>query len=385
MGIRRNILLNPGPSTTTDTVKHAQIVADICPREEEFGRLIEGISKDLVRIAGGDDESYTCVLFGGSGTAGMDAVINSVTPPNRKILIISNGAYGERMVKIAKAYSITPVELAYDWAELPTVEDVEAVLQRDPEIACVAMVHHETTTGLLNPVPQVGEIVKKHDKVFIVDTISSFAGIPINVKEFSIDFMMSTSNKCIQGMAGVCFVICNKDELEKLKDYPKRSFYLDLYSQYDYFTRQRQTQFTPPVQTIYALRRAIDELLQEGTENRHLRYRNNWQTLRKGITGMGFRVLTAPADEANLLITILYPEDPNFDFNMMHDKLYEKGYTIYPGKVGKLDSFRLAVMGAIDHSDISSFLGELRKTLQEMGVKLEQLRSDDSPSAPSSQ
>ncbi|MBE9470323.1 MAG: aminotransferase class V-fold PLP-dependent enzyme, partial [Chloroflexi bacterium] len=209
--------------------------------------------------------------------------------------------------------------------------------------------------------------------------------IPINVKEFSIDFMMSTSNKCIQGMAGVCFVICNKDELEKLKDYPKRSFYLDLYSQYDYFTRQRQTQFTPPVQTIYALRRAIDELLQEGTENRYLRYRNNWQTLRKGITGMGFRVLTAPADEANLLITILYPEDPNFDFNMMHDKLYEKGYTIYPGKVGKLDSFRLAVMGAIDHSDISSFLGELRKTLQEMGVKLEQLRSDDSPSAPSSQ
>jgi 2-aminoethylphosphonate-pyruvate transaminase len=143
VGIRRNILLNPGPSTTTDTVKHAQIVADICPREEEFGRLIEGISKDLVRIAGGD-ESYTCVLFGGSGTAGMDAVINSVTPPNRKILIISNGAYGERMVKIAKAYSITPVELAYDWAELPTVEDVEAVLQRDPEIACVAMVHHDT-------------------------------------------------------------------------------------------------------------------------------------------------------------------------------------------------------------------------------------------------
>lgn len=370
MGIRRNILLNPGPSTTTDTVKYAQVVADICPREEEFCGLIEGVSKDLVKIAGGD-ENYTCVLFGGSGTAGMDAVINSVTPPNKRILIINNGAYGERIVRIVKAYSITPVELAYQWTELPNVDDVESALQKDPEIACVAIVHHETTTGLLNPVPQVGEIAKKHDKVFIVDAISSFAGIPIDVKKLGIDFMMSTSNKCIQGMAGVCFVICNKCELEKLKDYPKRSFYLDLYSQYDFFTRQRQTQFTPPVQTIYALRKAIDEFFLEGAENRHLRYRNNWQTLRKGIAEMGLRVLTEPAEEANLLITILYPEDPNFDFNRMHDKLYEKGYTIYPGKVGKLDSFRLAVMGAIDHNDISSFLRELRNTLKEMGVKLQ--------------
>ena len=369
MGIRRNILLNPGPSTTTDTVKYAQVVPDICPREEEFGRLMEGVSKDLVKIAGGD-ENYACILFGGSGTAGMDAVINSVTPPNKRILIINNGAYGERMVRIAKAYSITPVELAYDWTELPNAEDVESALQKDPEIACVAIVHHETTTGLLNPVPQIGEVAKKHGRVFIVDAISSFAGIPINVKRFGIDFMMSTSNKCIQGMAGVCFVICNKAELQKLKDYPKRSFYLDLYSQYDFFARERQTQFTPPVQTIYALRKAIDEFFQEGAENRHLRYRKSWETLRNGIAGMGLKVLTDPAEEANLLITIWHPEDPNFNFDTMRDKLSEKGYTIYPGKVGKLASFRLAVMGAIDHNDISSFLGELRNTLQEMGVEL---------------
>ena len=334
---------------------------------------MEGISKDLVKIAGGDDEDYVCVLFGGSGTAGMDAVISSATPPRKRILIINNGAYGERMISIARAYSIAPVVLTYDWTELPDVEEVESVLRKDPEIACVAMVHHETTTGLLNPVSEVGEIARKHDRVFIVDAISSFAGIPIDMRKSGIDFMMSTSNKCIQGMAGVCFVICNKRELEKLKDYPKRSFYLDLYSQYDFFIRKRQTQFTPPVQTIYALRKAIDEFFQEGAENRHRRYRKNWETLRNGLMDMGLKVLLRPAQEANLLITILYPEDPNFDFTMMHDKLLAKGYTIYPGKVGKLDSFRLAVLGAIDHNDITNFLGELRSTLKGMGVGLAQL------------
>ncbi len=369
MEIKRNILLNPGPATTTDTVKYAQVVPDICPREKEFGLLIESVCRDIVKIARGDEENYVCILFGGSGTAGMDAVINSVTPPGKKILIINNGAYGKRMVEIAKAYSIAPVELTCDQATLPKVEDVESALRNDPEIACIAMVHHETTTGLLNPVREIGEIAKQYDKVFIVDAISSFAGIPADIKEHNIDFMMSTSNKCIQGMAGVCFVICSRHELEKLKDYPKRSFYLDLHSQYDFFLKTGQMQFTPPVQTIYALRRAIDEFLQEGAENRYERYRKSWETLRNGITEMGFRILTNPAEESNLLITILYPEDPDFDFETVHDRLFEKGFTIYPGKVGKLKSFRLAVLGAVDHHDINNFLCELKNILKETRVK----------------
>ena len=374
MDIARKILLNPGPATTTEAVKYSQLVPDICPREKEFGSLMESICDDLVRIAGGDEEGHACILLAGSGTAGMDAVINSVTPPGKKILIISNGAYGERMVNIAKAYSIARVELTYDWTTLPRVEDVESALRNDPAIACVAMVHHETTTGLLNPVPAVGEIAEQHGRVFIVDAISSFAGIPVEVERSRIDFAMSTSNKCIQGMAGICFVICKKHELEKLKDYPKRSFYLDLYSQYAYFQKTGQTQFTPPVQAMYALRRAIDELLQEGVENRYERYRRNWETLRNGMEEIGFKVLTDATEESNLLITIPYPEDAHFDFEVMHDKLYERGFTIYPGKVGILETFRLAVIGAIDHNDINDFLDELKKTLREMGVRLEGLK-----------
>ena len=225
--IKRNILLNPGPATTTDSVKRALVVPDICPREKEFCEVVREIRTDLVKIAGGD-ETYTCILFAGSGTSVMDAAINSVVPPDKKIAIINNGAYGERMVKIAQAYSLDLVEIKYDPGAKIDLSEVSETLKKDDQIACLAMVHHETTTGLLNPIKEVGKIVKENDCIFIVDTISSFAGVPIDIKDCRIDFMMSTSNKCIQGMAGVAFIICKKAELEKLKDYPSRSYYLNL-------------------------------------------------------------------------------------------------------------------------------------------------------------
>jgi len=367
--IKRNILLNPGPATTTDSVKMAQVVPDICPREKDFGAIMKSISDDLTKIAGGDG-NYATVLFGGSGTAAMDATINSVVPPHKKILVINNGAYGERIVKIAKAYGIDVIELQFEWDELPNLDKIGEALKNEEDIECVSIIHHETTTGLLNPINKIGQIVKKYNKTFIVDTISSFAGIPFDIKEFNIDFMMSTSNKCIQGMAGISFVICKKQELEKIKDYPRRSFYLSLYDQYEYFKKNYEMRFTPPVQTVYALRKAIDEFFEEGAENRYQRYNKSWQTLRKGIEDMGLEVLTKPEEESRILITILYSKDPNFDFDILHDKLYEKGFTIYPGKIKKANTFRLANMGAIDHRDIEKFLIELKNTMEEIGVNL---------------
>lgn len=369
MKIKRNILLNPGPATTTDTVKLAQLVPDICPREKEFGDLLESVSKDLTDIARGDID-YASILFAGSGTAVMDATINSVVPPGRSILIINNGAYGERMVGIANAYNIDWVELKYDWDKEINPADVEKQLLTHPEIACVAMVHHETTTGRLNPIKEIGAVVKKYTKVFIVDTISSFAGISFDMKGCNIDFMMSTSNKCIQGMAGCSFVICKKEELYKTKDYPKRSFYLNLYLNYDYFVKEHQTPFTPPVQTIYALRQAIDEFLKEGTENRHKRYLTNWEILIKGMEDLGFKRLLKDNEESHILTTFLDPEDPNYNFNKMHDLLRERGFTIYPGKIGKKNTFRLANMGAIDYKDVQAFLKALEEVMNEMNLKI---------------
>jgi len=369
MKIKRNILLNPGPATTTDSVKAAQVVPDICPREKEFGQMMKDIRNNLVEISGGG-KGYTCVLFAGSGTAAIDAIINSVVPPEGKILIINNGAYGQRIVQIARAYNINYAELKFKWESLPDLNLLKNTLIKDKEISCVAFIHHETTTGILNPLKKINQIAKSFGCVTIVDTISSFAGVSINIIDDQIDFMMLTSNKCIQGMAGICFVICKTNELEKIKNYPKRSFYLDLYSQYDYFEKKGEMQFTPPVQVVYALKKAIDELFEEGLENRYKRYLKSNQTLIKGMEELGFKKLLKDEEESHILTTFCEPDDPNYDFEKMHDLLYKRGFTIYPGKIGKRETFRLANMGAINYNDIGNFLKVLKEVIKEIKLKL---------------
>ena len=371
--IKRNILLNPGPATTTDAVKRAMVVPDICPREKEFGMIIRQIQKDLTKIVNGGKE-HISVLFAGSGTATMDAVINSVVPPRRKIAIVINGAYGQRMMKIAQVYKIPYVEIDFGTGGKVDLKKVNRILKKDKKIDCLAVVHHETTTGILNPIKQIGELSKRYGCTYIVDAISSYAGIPIDIKKCKIDFLMSTSNKCIQGMAGAAFLICNKKSLEKIRNYPPRSFYLNLYQQYKFFKETGQTPFTPPVQVIYALKEAIKEYFREGGKNRYKRYTENWKTLRKGMLDLGFKLLHEEKDESHLLFTILDPDSRNFSFEMLHDLLYKRGFTIYPGKIGKSKTFRLANIGAINKKDIQNFLKALSQVLKSMNVNL--LRHD---------
>ena len=365
--IKRNILLNPGPATTTDSVKRALVVPDICPREKEFGDLMQDIRRDLVKIAGGD-ENYTSVLFAGSGTAVMDSVISSVVSPNKKILVLINGAYGIRFVEIARTYNIEVVELKFEFGKNLNLNKLELILEKDIDISYIAVTHHETTVGILNPIKEIGEISKKYGKTLIVDTISSFAGVSIDIKKFNIDFMMSTSNKCIQGMAGLAFIICKKSALEKLKDIKPRSYYLDLFSQYESLEKNNQTRFTPPVQVIYALKQAIKELFEEGAENRIYRYKENYQVLKEGITKLGFKFLMGDdIIESNILTTIYYLNHPNFNFNVLP---YNYGLVdrIYPGKITDLNTFRIAVMGAIDKNDIINFLKNLEEVIIEMKI-----------------
>lgn len=362
--VKRNILLNPGPATTTDSVKQAQVVADICPREEEFCAILKGIRSDLVRIAGGDS-GHAAVLFSGSGTAVMDAVINSVVPPGRKLLVVVNGAYGERMANIAQAYRIPCVAVNFGWGEKIDYARVRQVLESGTGIGCVAMVHHETTTGMLNPLEEMGEICARSGQVFVVDAISSFAGIPFSVQECGIDFLISTSNKCLQGMAGLGFAVCRIGALERIRDYPPRSFYLDLSAEHLHVEQTGQPRFTPPVQTVYALKQAIREYFEEGGGNRYRRYTDSWRVLRRGLLDLGFELLLAEEDESHILLTVHEPERPGYDFAGMHDTLRERGFTIYPGKVGHRRTFRLAVMGAIYPSDIRDFLAALGEYCRE--------------------
>ena len=203
----------------------------------------------------------------------------------------------------------------------------------------------------------------------MVDCISSYAGIPIDLGKHKIDYIMSTSNKCIQGMAGISFAICKKDHLEKLIDLPPRSFYLSLYDQYKYLEANGQTRFTPPVQTLYALRTAIDEFFEEGGENRYKRYTENWKVLRDGLKNLGFEFLLEPHHESHILTTVMEPINENYDFMHMHDLLYKKGFTIYPGKKPGQNTFRLACMGDIYPDDIQTFLNELSQVLRIMDIE----------------
>ena len=365
---KRNILLSPGPATTTESVKQALVVPDICPRERDFSAVLQGICQDLVSIVKGDD-TYSAILFSGSGTAAMDSVINSVVPDNKKVAILVNGAYGERFVQIAQSYGILHEPVLFDWGSSIDMDTVETVLKNDPAISCIAMVHHETTTGILNPLDEIGLLAERYRCTFIVDAISSFAGVPIDIRRCHADYLLSTSNKCIQGMAGLSFVICRKEALALLKYRKKRSYYLDLHSQYEYFEKTGQMQFTPPVQVAYALRQALLEYGAEGGNNRYARYTENCRLLRSGLHAIGFTFLLPEGLESHILLTVLEPDDVKFDFEQMHDYLYERGFTVYPGKI-RQKSFRLSTLGDLYPEDIAAFLDALHAYLADNGISL---------------
>ena len=231
MKIKRNILLNPGPATTTDSVKIAQVVPDICPREKEFAEMMEDIRKNLVRIVHGDLTKYTAVLFCGSGTISMDICLNSLLPENKKVLIINNGAYSQRAAEICVYYGLDHINLILPYNRQLDLQTVEKTLKENPDIALVYTTHNETGTGLLNPIREIGKLTHRYKASFIVDTTSSYAMIPIDIEKNHIDFCMASAQKGIMAMTGLSFVIGKIDLIEQSADYPKRSYYCNLYLQ----------------------------------------------------------------------------------------------------------------------------------------------------------
>lgn len=394
MKIKRNILLNPGPATTTDTVKLAQVVPDICPRENEFGAIMEFVSKGLTEIVGNNDE-YTTVLFGGSGTAAVESIISSVVSDEDILLIINNGAYGQRMCKMADIYNLkyiefkssnkTSVNMNYlkEIIEVFNSEDKNYILNNIDKILnytddtlnekiiihnftkddigkykvnLISVIHHETTTGLLNNIEDIGRLCREYDIDMIVDAMSSFAGIPIDMKKMNIKYLASSSNKCIQGMAGVSFVIANKEALNKTKNIKPRNLYLNLYEQYSFFKDNYQMRFTPPVQILYALKQAIVEAKEETIEKRNERYEKCCDILWRGLDDLNLKRLVDDENASKLLTTIIEPENPKYNFNEFHDYLYNKGFTIYPGKISSKNTFRVANIGDIYSENMKKFV-----------------------------
>ncbi|HEX9026875.1 MAG TPA: 2-aminoethylphosphonate--pyruvate transaminase [Clostridium sp.] len=363
MEIKRNILLNPGPATTSDTVKLAQVVPDICPREKEFGDVMEFVSKELTNFVGTNDK-YTTILFGGSGTASVEAILSSVVDKGT-ILIINNGAYGKRMCEIAEIYNLNYIEFKSSPIEEISLSELEEIIKTHnlesirfdkTPISHIAVIHHETTTGILNDIKSIGSICERYEIDMIVDSMSSFAGIPINMDEMNIKYLASSSNKCIQGMAGISFVIANKESLEKTKNIKPRNLYLNIYKQYLYFKDNYQMRFTPPVQVFYALKQAIVEAKEETIENRYKRYKDCCKILWDGLDKLKLKKLLNEKASSMLLTSIIEPKIKGYNFYDLHDYLYNKGFTIYPGKVSSENTFRIANIGKIYPDDMNKFI-----------------------------
>ncbi len=370
MTVKRNILLNPGPATTTDTVKMAQVVPDICPREKEFSSMMKQMREDLVRIVHGDLDKYTAVLFCGSGTINIDICINSLLPADKKVLIINNGAYSTRAAEVCEYYNLPFIDLKFPVDELPDLNKIEQVLKENPQIALVHTTHNETGTGILNPVREIGALAHKYGAVFTVDTTSTYAMRPIDIEKDNIDFCMASAQKGLMAMTGLSFVVGNRQIIEQSAAYPKRSYYCNLYLQYHFFEATGEMHFTPPVQTIYAARQALDEYFAEGEEAKWQRHLSVFEAIHTGLEKLGFQDLIKRELQAGLVVSVRYPDDANWDFEKVHDYCYERGFTIYPGKVSGQNTFRLCALGAITAKDIEDFFVVLEEALRKYQIQI---------------
>ena len=368
--ITDKLLFTPGPLTTSEQVKSA-MVRDLGSRDTEFITVVSEIRRRLLSLAGQDnDTDYTAVLMQGSGTFGVESVISSAIPRDGKLLLIINGAYGKRIKTMADIYGIETITLTYPENTVPCVGEVQDTLAENPDITTVAIVHCETTTGILNPIEAIGDVVSKHNCVYIVDAMSSFGAIPIDVKSAHIDYLVSSANKCIEGVPGFSFAIASLSALRETKGYA-RTLSLDLYDQWMRLERDGQFRFTPPVQTMLAFYQALLEIEAEGgVSGRGERYRANHDIIIAGMTQLGFQPYLDPAYQSIIITTFYYPDHANFDFETFYNLLSDKGYVIYPGKLTEADCFRIGNIGRMGADEMRGLLSAIEATLDAIDVDL---------------
>lgn len=357
-------LLTPGPLTTTDSVKQ-EMLFDHCTWDDEYKIITQKIRKDLLDFAHCSEETYTTVLMQGSGTFGVEAVITSAVGENEKLLICSNGAYGLRMCDIAKHGKIPFVHYGEKFDTVPQADKIAGYLTEQPDITHVAMVHSETTSGILNNIKSVAALCKKTGRVLIVDAMSSFGGIDIPVEEMEIDFIVSSANKCIQGVPGFSFIIAKREAVKSCEG-KARSLSLDVYDQWKDMEKDGKWRFTSPTHTVLAFAKAIEELKAEGgIAAREKRYKENNHKLIEGMKQMGFEPYITKTLQSPIITTFFYPEHIRIEFYDLYSYIKDRGYAIYPGKLTEGQTFRIGNIGEIYEDDIEKLLNIIKDYIKE--------------------
>lgn len=363
------VLFTPGPLTTSLAVKQAML-HDAGSWHWDFNELVQSVRNRLLALAGlNPGTGWECVLLQGSGTFGVEAVLATIVPPQGKVLVHANGAYGERALMMLQ-YHRTP-HVAYRTPEdkTPDPAELDRLLAEDPAISHVVVIHSETTTGILNPIETLGPVVKRHGRTFVVDAMSSFGAIAIDFDQCGIDYLVSSPNKCIEGVPGFSFVLCRRADLEATAGWA-RSLSLDLLAQLKGFDKNGQFRYTPPTHSILALDQALKELEMEGgLAARAERYRNNHVVLMKGMARLGFRAYLPTEVQSIIITSFYYPSDPAFSFDRFYRALSDKGHIIYPGKISQADTFRIGTIGRIFEADIRSLLHAIGETVEEMNLR----------------
>ena len=367
------LLLTPGPLSTTRTV-HEAMMQEYSTWDVDYNSIVESIRSRLVRLAVRDDanlDAHTAALMPGSGTFAVESVIGSVIPPGGKLLVLNNGAYGARITTISRMLGIDTVELGQAETEPTDLGQVEQMLAGDPGITHVAMVHCETTTGMLNPAEALGKIVRRHGRKFILDAMSSFGGIPMSMESTGTHYLISSANKCIQGVPGFGFVVADRTALEATEGWA-RSHSLDLFDQWrEMETKGGKWKFTSPTHVVSAFAAALDELDAEGgVEARHTRYVANQKTMVEGMRALGFRTLIGDEVQSPIITSFYYPDAAGFDFQKFYDALKSRGFVIYPGKVSHAQCFRIGSIGDVHLEDMTALVDHVFEVMEEMGVHL---------------
>lgn len=356
--MRNYLLLTPGPLSTSQSVREAML-QDWCTWDEDYNvGVVSSIRKDLLELACVDD-SYTTVLLQGSGTYSVEAVLGCSVKPEDKLLVMANGAYGSRMGEIAGRQGLNHVVVTLKETEQVTAGAVVKALEEHAGVTHLAVVHCETTTGIINPIEEIASAISGRNLTFIVDAMSSFGGIPIDVQKLGIDFLISSANKCIQGVPGFGFVIARRSHLEATKGVSK-SLSLDMYEQWNEMEKGcGKWRFTSPTHVVRAFFQALQELREEGgIEARHARYCNNHSVLLEGMKKAGFKALLPEEVQSPIITSFLYPEE-GFDFHSFYHELKGRGFVIYPGKISEAPTFRIGNIGDVFPGDFARLTDEI--------------------------